>query len=567
MCEEGCNAMVAATYKKFLEPQLNGIVLPSDSTAVILGCTHYKFLEPSITNMLFEMLGFTPKVIDPAQASAEKVARLTRLPANPALGRLSTLNLKVFATSDPKGFDRGVKNMRSHILDHHLADLVVPPTAPTKLATLPKHSPDRAHYIYDIGLSMGLFQTTKHLRPFSVFDYVTKLIQDQSAHEHFKLKHRISPLIGYSNKASLEEASVTLAKSQVVALLVGFPCNTKMEQPNENDGLVGALAIAMGLLGLGKRVKILVESSLVKVMCAACQDTKLRALEIIGFEAMGALTTSAWSDEAYDASSPSTWASDFAERGSPSINGIDSQAFGQQWNQLREIYRSVDQVIAIERSGRAMDGHYYSMSGKDLVQYISPINTIFEWAIMDNKPTHAIGDGGNELGLGQIYDAVQKHIEHGPKIACKISCDNVILASVSDWGGYALGMMNALNCANTMEHALSINGLMSFLDTIAAGGVCDGMNGEPGNTSLDGLPITVTRNVLLGLREIVRFHSEIVTANDNVSTTTELMKQNPVKKPAIKDKVRIDKNGVVLPPKGLAALSELQNGVRLVHSR
>ena len=40
--EEQCTDMVAATLRQFLEPQLNGIVLPIDSTAVILGCTHYE---------------------------------------------------------------------------------------------------------------------------------------------------------------------------------------------------------------------------------------------------------------------------------------------------------------------------------------------------------------------------------------------------------------------------------------------------------------------------------------------------------------------------------------------
>ena len=116
--------------------------------------------------------------------------------------------------------------------------------------------------------------------------------------------------------------------------------------------------------------------------------------------------------------------------------------------------------------------------------------------------------------MGQIRDAVMEHVDYGQKIACEVGCDNLILASVSDWGGYALGMAIALECTNTMEHSLSIDELESFLDALAAADVCDGVNRKPGNTSLDGLPISVTRNVVLGLREIVRFHSEIVHEDD-----------------------------------------------------
>ena len=108
-----------------------------------------------------------------------------------------------------------------------------------------------------------------------------------------------------------------------------------------------------------------------------------RNLEIVGFDTLGELTTTTWSDRAYEMSSPSTWGREFIKHGAPAIAGMDSQAFEQQWDQLREVYNSIDQVVSIERAGRASDGHYYTMSAKDMVQHLSAANVIFEWANMD----------------------------------------------------------------------------------------------------------------------------------------------------------------------------------------
>jgi hypothetical protein len=55
-------------------------------------------------------------------------------------------------------------------------------------------------------------------------------------------------------------------------------------------------------------------------------------------------------------------------------------------------------------------------------------------------PFLAIGDGGNELGMGKVLDEIIKNpkIADGDKIGCAVAADFLIAASVSNWGGYAL---------------------------------------------------------------------------------------------------------------------------------
>lgn len=48
-------------------------------------------------------------------------------------------------------------------------------------------------------------------------------------------------------------------------------------------------------------------------------------------------------------------------------------------------------------------------------------------------------DGGNEVGMGQILKTVQdSNIPNAKQIACVTTCTSLFVASVSNWGGYAL---------------------------------------------------------------------------------------------------------------------------------
>ena len=53
--------------------------------------------------------------------------------------------------------------------------------------------------------------------------------------------------------------------------------------------------------------------------------------------------------------------------------------------------------------------------------------------------TIAVGDGGNEIGMGALPRAlIAAHVEHGATIACVTPRSHLIVAGVSHWGAYAL---------------------------------------------------------------------------------------------------------------------------------
>ena len=65
--------------------------------------------------------------------------------------------------------------------------------------------------------------------------------------------------------------------------------------------------------------------------------------------------------------------------------------------------------------------------------------------------TIGIGDGGNEIGMGKVLERVAVNVKHGSEIGCTVSCDYLITAGVSNWGGYALAKAIYL-CASCPVH-------------------------------------------------------------------------------------------------------------------
>ena len=90
-----------------------------------------------------------------------------------------------------------------------------------------------------------------------------------------------------------------------------------------------------------------------------------------------------------------------------------------------------DAIISIERPGLAEDGRYYNMRGEDIsarCAFFDPFLTT------STCPTIAIGDGGNEIGMGKIRETIA-----GLDINAAVTgCDELLVADVSNWGAYGI---------------------------------------------------------------------------------------------------------------------------------
>ena len=133
-------------------------------------------------------------------------------------------------------------------------------------------------------------------------------------------------------------------------------------------------------------------------------------------------------------------------------------------------------VISIERPGEAADGHFYNIKGCDISDQCLSVVSLVTAA---DCPHIAIGDGGNEVGMGNVNNTTQQ-LNIIPSV---VTCDELLVADVSNWGAYALTLLSAhLNDHKNLPNIDPIS-LLSFITSI--GGV-DGVTGRPEATE-DGL--------------------------------------------------------------------------------
>jgi hypothetical protein len=96
----------------------------------------------------------------------------------------------------------------------------------------------------------------------------------------------------------------------------------------------------------------------------------------------------------------------------------------------------VTHAISIERCGRSADGAPRNMRGEDISAFTTPLDGLF---LAPWWQKIAIGDGGNEIGMGSVpASVIGAHVAHGERIACVTPADHLIVAGVSNWGAYAL---------------------------------------------------------------------------------------------------------------------------------
>ncbi len=175
---------------------------------------------------------------------------------------------------------------------------------------------------------------------------------------------------------------------------------------------------------------------------------------------------------------------------------------------LLEFWKSsalpISHIISIERAGPGKDDIIRNMRGQDVTAYTAPLHLLFESKKIISV---GIGDGGNELGMGNISrEIIASSIRHGEKIACKIKCDYLIVCGVSNWG--ATGILLALSLLRTDWKAVILKKLnpeieFYILETLINQGLAiDGIRGIP-SLSVDNLSWEFHAEVLKKAIEIV----------------------------------------------------------------
>jgi len=246
-------------------------------------------------------------------------------------------------------------------------------------------------------------------------------------------------------ESHLFSAAANLLDAERVILVTGFCIRAAMI--GETDGPSGTLAVAHALRQLGKEV-VLVSDKF--------SDGLLEA----GARVLGAPY-------------PITVLSPVQEESDRAIDELLASF-------------APTQVVAIERPGSAIDGHRYSMRGEILDELVPSTDRLLAPPGTRNYATIAVGDGGNELGMGHLRDSLMDRINLGELIFCDTEADHVIPAGISNWGAYALAASLAVLSGTPI--LIRPEDELAVLEAQVAVGAVDGCT-RKNEVSVDGVPI------------------------------------------------------------------------------
>lgn len=172
----------------------------------------------------------------------------------------------------------------------------------------------------------------------------------------------------------------------------------------------------------------------------------------------------------------------------PIMNHRKSKSFAR--NLLRKYSPSV--IIAIERCGMTTHGGYRNCRGNSITQYTAKVDYLFH-----DIDSIGIGDGGNEIGMGNLQDSIRQIVSIEP---CITIVDHLIISSVSNWGVY--GLIAYLSKYKKKNLLPAISEIKDLIELFIQNGAIDGITGKR-KISVDGFSITQIESILTQLHHSV----------------------------------------------------------------
>ncbi|PSM16392.1 glutamate cyclase domain-containing protein [Nitratireductor sp. StC3] len=153
-----------------------------------------------------------------------------------------------------------------------------------------------------------------------------------------------------------------------------------------------------------------------------------------------------------------------------------------------------DLLFSTERVGRNTHGVYHSMRGIDYGMGRARVDLLFDEGLKRAIPVVAVGDGGNEIGMGKVADHVRAHVPYGAQCQCGCgggigavtSCDVLVTAACSNWGCTAIAAAMAARARDArLLHTPERE--TRLLDTMVANGLINSTHGII-DDAVDGFP-------------------------------------------------------------------------------
>jgi hypothetical protein len=240
----------------------------------------------------------------------------------------------------------------------------------------------------------------------------------------------------------LVRAALILEKARRVLVVTGFFVPTAGAP--ETDGPPGAVVLARALRHLGKEARTVTDPPNLKALAACCS--------VMGIEAP------------LSAASPE-----------------------------EVLSRDPDALVFVERLGAADDGRYYNMRGEDITPWTACLDRAAELAVEEGVPVVAIGDGGNEAGMGCLKGKLEALLPSFSGCLCRVKADVAVPVDVSNWGAYALTGVLSVRGGRWLGHESRQERAM--ISAMVENGAVDGVSCQ-GSPSVDGMPADVHADVV-----------------------------------------------------------------------
>lgn len=199
-------------------------------------------------------------------------------------------------------------------------------------------------------------------------------------------------LLGELPPQKIERAAELLQSAEDVLIVTGFPISGM--GIGETDGPVGAASLAKACFMAGKKAYIVTDSYSDALVKACLRGVKAENCPVYVLD----------------------------------MDNGESDCI----RLVRRLKPSL--IVAIERPGKGYDGHFHNMHGQVIDHMVADTDVLLKSGI----PTIAVGDGGNELGMGNYYDIIRGFVPSGSVIGARETSDAALACGVSNWWGWGL---------------------------------------------------------------------------------------------------------------------------------
>ena len=151
-------------------------------------------------------------------------------------------------------------------------------------------------------------------------------------------------------------------------------------------------------------------------------------------------------------------------------------------------------LIAVEMPSIAADGFAHTAGGRVIVHEHLPKAHHFWYAAQAREVLCVgLGDGGNEMGLGNIAPVLKELYSVGDLIAAATSSDVPVVGASSNWAAYAIGV--CIEAHEGTTHRVRDIDLPGIIHRCAEEGAIDGFSVRP-EAKVDGTPVSLNTAVL-----------------------------------------------------------------------